>query len=93
MVVKQIHGSKNSWELTCDHKQEAKNKALGMAQTFWNEKVHPYWHTSSNKATPPSPSQSVPPTGTTFELYLFKLDSYFLIYLFIYLCIYLFIYL
>jgi hypothetical protein len=29
----------------------------------WNFKAHSQWHSFSNKATPPSPFQTVPPTG------------------------------
>lgn len=30
---------------------------------FLKLKIHPQWHTSSDKATPPNPSQTVPLTG------------------------------
>lgn len=32
-------------------------------RVFWNLKAHPQWHTSTNKATSPNPSQTVTPTG------------------------------
>ena len=34
----------------------------GSCMGFWDLEVHHQWHTSSNKATPPNPSQTVPPT-------------------------------
>jgi hypothetical protein len=34
-------------------------KAHSYSATFWNLKVYPQWHTSSNKATSPNPFQIV----------------------------------
>lgn len=33
--------------------------SLGMVQVFWSLKAWPQWHTSSDKATSPNPSQTV----------------------------------
>lgn len=38
----------------------------GQGETHWKQNLKAYiqWHTSPNKATPPAPTQTVPPTGT-----------------------------
>ena len=42
------------------HKQETEN-ILGMMGVFEDFRAHPQRHSSFNKATPPNPSQTVPP--------------------------------
>ena len=55
----------SSWKLTCwdnNHETEKETKLTGKGMGLWKLKWHPEWHTSSNKTTPLSLSQTAPPT-------------------------------
>lgn len=45
------------------HQAQKHKEQTGNAAGFWNLKVYPKWHTSSNKAIHPNLSQTVPPNG------------------------------
>ena len=53
----------SSWELTSCPKGMRQRELTGNSLGFWNLKVHLPWHTFSNKATPPDPSQALLWTG------------------------------
>lgn len=65
MVVSRTAGKHGSWELTSDPQQEAEKELTGNDVGFSNLKAHPLKKsdTSSNKAPPRNPSQTVPPYG------------------------------
>jgi hypothetical protein len=55
----------SSWELTSriTITRQIEKKLTEKGMGFWNFKADPQWHASFIKATPPNPSQAVPPTG------------------------------
>jgi hypothetical protein len=79
MVAEQRHGSRNSWETTSWSISRGKRKSTSKrAGAFGTPNPTP-WHISSNKATPPNPSQTVLPTAdqvckhmSLWEPFLFK---------------------
>lgn len=67
MMEEQRHGGRNGWELLILIGKRKQKEHMAVAQVSWNLKTWTQWHTSSNKITPPNPSQSVSPTGNQYS--------------------------
>ena len=63
-----------SWELLETARRQREHTGNGMS--FWSLKAHPRWHTSSNKATPPNPSQTVPSMNNQAFQYMSLWESF-----------------
>ena len=63
MVAEQGCVSRISWELTPWSTSRRQRELTQNGMGIWNLKACSQWHTSSNKATPPNPSQTALPTG------------------------------